>query len=162
MTDTESPAARRHRFARTLRALSTVDAAAQLLEAYERECARAAPSPADPLDDVDIPWELAEIESLPDWTYATLLQFAIDRRPAPSFQFEGDLAPKVMHAKDLLAGRRYELIGLLAMAVEQAWNLGDKRATTAMAHLCEAAVVQVIGGAGLHAVLGGDDDQGEG
>jgi len=178
MVDPESPAARRHRFARTLRSLPTVDAAAQLLEAFERETIQRAkdgrelsarvsvqaPSPAaiaDALNDVDIPWELAEVESLPDWTYETLLDFAIKRLPAPSYQFEGEPYPRVMRAHDLLAGRKYELIGVLAMATEQAWNLGDNKAVKAMSQLCQTAVLRVVGMAALRVALHADEGVGD-
>ncbi len=165
MSNEESPAARRHRFAYAIRNLSSVDAAAQLLEAFEREIIVPLddlPSPLDDLEEGDVPWELAELESLPDWTYETLLEFAITRRPAPSFHFEGEAQPRVMRAHDLLSGRKYELIGILAMACEQAWNLGDKRAVTAMSALCETAVLQVVGLAALRVSLGGDLPEGRG
>jgi hypothetical protein len=157
MVDPESPAARRHRIAYAVRNASSVDAAAQLLDVYERECT-VAPLPApDALDEVDVPWELCELESLADWRYETLLQFAIDRREAPVFHFEGEAHPRTMHARDLLASRRYELIGLLSLACEQAWNLGDAKSVKAMSMLCESAVSRVVGMAALRVALGGGD-----
>ena len=156
MTDAESPAARRHRIARAVRAASTLDAAAQLLTELHPDATAA----VDELDAVDVPWELAEIESLSDWTYDTLLKFAIDRRSAPSCIQDG--LTKTMRASDLLASRKYELVGLLALASEQAWALGDGAACHAMAQLCELALTRTIGGAALTAAFGADDAPGEG
>lgn len=157
---TESPAARRHRIARAVRSASTLDAAADLLQELDALVdLTPSPAPADALDVVDVPWELAEMESLPDWTMTTLVQFVLDRRPAPSCVLNGET--RTMRAQDLLASRKYELIGLLARAAEQAWDLGDAHAVKAMAELAELACVQVIGQAGLQAALGGDDEPGD-
>ncbi len=153
---TESPAARRHRFAYAMRQLSSVDAAAQLLEAFERECVQTPPV-ADALAEADVPWELAEIESLPNWEYRTLLAHAVERRPAPTHRRDGHAAA-TMRADDLLDCRRYDLIGLLALAAEQAFALGDKRACVAMSKLCQSAVVQVIGVATMRLAFGANEE----
>lgn len=157
MTDTESPAARRHRIARAVRNASTLDAAADLLQ--ELDALVDLTSAADPLEEVDVPWELAELEALPDWTDATLLRFALDRRPAPSCVQRGQT--KVMTAKDLLTSRRYELVGLLAQACEQAWCLGDGRTSEAMAKLADSHVAKLIGEASLAVAFGCDDEPGD-
>lgn len=167
----ESPAARRHRFARAIRSAPAADAAAGLLEAFEiivtteaHDRIELLTGPAGALDpdavDVDLTdiTELAEVEALPDWSYVTLLSHAIRRRPAPSFQFEGEAHPRTMRADDLLSCRKYQLAGLLAQCTEQAWNLGDAKTVTAMVHLTQMAVRQCIGEAALRVGLGAGDE----
>jgi hypothetical protein len=155
MTDPESPAARRHRIAREMRAAYSIDAAAQLLEAHESDLL--AFEDLDALDAVDLPFELCDLESLDDWSYETLLAHAVSRRPAPAFRRDGK-APCVMRADDLLDCRRYDLIGLLALAAEQAFEIGDAKTCKMMSVLCQDAIVRVIGVATMRLAFGAGEE----
>src|SRR6187431_2328357 len=120
---TESNEARRHRYARAIRGVSTLEAATLILEAYDNEST-----------------DLDEIESLAGWTYADLLACAVKRRPCPSYQADTGVV-LMMKAQDLLSSRKYELIGMLARATEQAWLLGDGQTVASMARLTKTAVL---------------------
>jgi hypothetical protein len=131
-----------------IRHASSVDEGAALLEAFERE----GKVPFDDLGSVDLPWELCEIKSLPDWSHVTPLGWAVQRRDAPTFR------EATMRAEDLLDCRRFELIGALALACEQAFELGDAKTCHAMSRLCQSAVMQVIGIATLRVAFGAGQD----
>ncbi len=144
---TESAEARRHRYARAIRGVSSLESATQLLEAYEV--------------DLHAGTDLLEIEQLPGWTYADLLGCAVKRRPCPTYQADDGVC-LMMKAQDLLSSRKYELIGMLARATEQAWLLGDGQTVASMARLTKTAVLNIIGEAVLALAPGfTDPPQGE-
>lgn len=129
--------ATRLRYARAIRAMSTADKGAQLLEAYERESLETA--------------ELRALMALPDWRMSTLLAWIT----APA-------APPGWDATDILCSRQMALIGALAKAAEQAAHLGDAKTAKAMARLAHRATLQLKGEAALAVALGtGADDEGQ-
>lgn len=128
----------RLRYARAIRAMSSADKGAQLLEAFEVEVHRANPTP-----------ELDAIEQLPDWRLPTLMHWIC----------QAD-APKGWTATDVLTARHMVLIGALAKASEQAAHLGDARTARALAQLAHSATLRLKGEAALAVALGTGDDEG--
>lgn len=116
----------RDRYARAIRCVSTLHTAVQLLEAFEREA----------------PGALDSVEALPDWTYGTLLAWALE---SPG--------PKCLDAGELKAVREMQLIGRLSLACEEALELGDMRTAHAMAELCNTVLQRTRGAAGLRVAL---------
>jgi hypothetical protein len=162
-SEVESPAARRWRFIRAIRSLSCPNAAAGLLQDFELlvrdeerseqqelaalirglESLEADDGPVtvragEPVQDDDDPTLLSELESLPDHEYDTLLEWALNTLPPPSF------GAATMRAVDLLESRRRTLIGWLAQAAEEAFELGDAGTARRMGSLCSVAVVRLL------------------
>jgi hypothetical protein len=125
----------RHRYARSIRAMSSLPAAMGLLEAFEAECR-------------DWPWDLIEIESLPDWRMSTLLEWAMRAKPPEGFTGE-----------DLMTCRQMRLIGALSKASEQAAMLRDGRTARALAQLAHQATLDLKGTAGLSVAFGTGADE---
>lgn len=111
----------RDRYARAIRGVSTLHTAVQLLEA---------------------PGALDSVEALPDWTYGTLLSWALE---SPG--------PKCLDAGELKAVREMQLIGRLSLACEEALELGDMRTAHAMAELCNTVLQRTRGAAALRVAL---------
>ncbi len=80
------------------------------------------------------PRELLAVEQLPDWLYATLLAWQLER---PS--------PEGLEGEHLLALRGWQLCGALANAVEQAARLGERNTAQRMALLLNFAVQRCLG-----------------
>lgn len=139
MSEHESPAARRHRWVRAVRN-ADLQTAEALLEAYELLLIEPAPGVLD------------EVEQLAGWRYEDLLRWVINRAPAPT------CGVATMQAKDLLDGRQRQLAGLLSLAAEQAWSLGDLKTCKSMARLSNTALIRCIGEPALMVGLGGEED----
>lgn len=112
-------------WARAIRALDSEERASQLLADFAEI-------------DRQEPRELEAVEQLPDWLYATLLRWQLERATPPGLEGE-----------DLLCLRTWQLCGALAEAVEQAARLGEPRTAQRMAYLLNFAVQRAKGTAQL-------------
>lgn len=132
--------ATRLRYARAIRAMRSLEAGAQLLEAFDVDVLRHVYADRDTR-------ELRELEQLPDWRRSTLLAHVM----APP-------APSALHAADLLICRSMVLIGKLAIACEQAAKLGDAKTARAMAKLAHGELLMIKGDAALGVAFGFEAD----
>lgn len=123
------------RYVRTIRALSTEDAAVQLLEAFER-AVRIEEAEASQFAELD------EWEQLPDHAWPTLMQWAL-RAPEPK-----QLADR-LSASDLQTLREARLIGDLARAAEASVIEHDHGTTRRLAQCLAHAWTRVRGEAAL-------------
>jgi hypothetical protein len=99
--------------------VTTEAAAVQLLTQLIRRTAELVRAEVPPAPDPEPPpSELSQLEELPDWRHGTLLSWVL-QAPAPPG------CPQAWEASALLVLREAQLLGRLAMAVEQAITLGD-------------------------------------
>jgi hypothetical protein len=101
---------------------------------------------------------LLELEQLPDWKHETLMQWLMQPAVPPGLGVDYD-------ASSLLTLREMQLVGRLALCVEQALALEDGRTAKQVLRLACQTWVRIRGEQALHSALanvgdGESDDSG--
>jgi hypothetical protein len=115
--------------------VTTEAAAIEIIKALVKRTAELVSMPPAPEPP---PSELSQLEELPDWRHGTLLAWALEA-PAPPG------CPQAWEASGLLVLREAQLLGRLALAIEQALTLGDLGTAHRVAELLSRQWKQIRG-----------------